>query len=297
MRKALLLLAVLALAAVVAWRLLPSGPVPPVAHEGPLRVVATIYPLAEFARQVGGDKVRVTTLVPPGAEPHDYEPTPQDIVAASQADVFLMNGGVDAWVERILPDLRRNGVHVLRVADALPDAEKDPHVWLDPALAMRIVAMIREAFVVTDSVDAPGFDARATAYEDALKRLDMEYASGLRICPSREIIASHDALGYMARHYGLEVVPIAGLSPDEEPSPSRMAEIATLAKASKAKYIFFEALVSPKLAETIAQEAGAKTLVFDPLEGLTPAAQAAGEDYLSVMRRNLENLRTALQCR
>lgn len=295
-RRLLILLAALSAAALLAWRFLPVRP-SPASSERKLRVVATFYPLAEFARQVGGAHVEVRTLVPPGAEPHDYEPTPQDIVAASSAAVFLMNGGLDAWAERLLPDLRRDGVRVMRVQDAMPQVGHDPHVWVNPVLAESIVNQIRAAFKTADPADAAEFDIDADAYIAKLTALDVAYRDGLSRCGVHQVVTSHDALGYLAKEYGLDSVPIAGLSPDEEPSPARMAGIAKLAKDAGAKYIFFEALVSPKLAQTIADEIGAKTLVFNPLEGLTAEESAAGKDYLSVMRDNLANLRTALSCK
>lgn len=296
MKKPLLLLAALAAAALLAWRLLPVLQAPVPGTKADVRAVATFYPLAEFARQVGGARVEVRTLVPPGAEPHDFEPTPQDIVAASQADVFLMNGNVDAWVERILPDLRRDGVSVLRVQDAMPEIGNDPHVWVDPVLAGKIVGMIRDTFKAADPADAADFDANASAYLAKLAALDADYRSGLSQCASHQVVTSHDALGYLAREYGLDIVPIAGLSPDDEPSPARMAAIAKLAKEAKAKYIFTEELVSPKLAQAIADEVGAGTLVFNPSEGLTPEELAAGKDYIAISRENLANLRLALSC-
>jgi zinc transport system substrate-binding protein len=297
MKRLFIFLAVLFAAAVLAWLALPMHQRSDSGSGKSLHVVATFYPLAEFARQVGGARVDVRTLVPPGAEPHDYEPTPQDIVASSRSDVFLLNGNVDAWVERILPDLRRDGVRILRVADALPDVERDPHVWLDPVLAEKIVGLIRDSFKSADPAGSAEFDANAAAYLASLASLDAEYRSGLSQCATYQVVASHDALGYLAKEYSLDIVPIAGLSPDDEPSPARMADIAMLAKRAKAKYIFMEALVSPKLAETIADEVGAGTLVFNPAEGLTALELAARKDYLFIMRENLANLRLALSCK
>ncbi len=295
MKKPFLFLLALGAAALLLLGFWPAHRVP---EKGPkIQVVATFYPLAEFARQVGGGRVEVRALVPAGAEPHDYEPTPRDIVDASQADVFLMNGSVDAWADRILPDLRRDGVLTMRLQDDMPDIARDPHVWLDPVLAGKVVEKIHAALAAADAGDAAEFDTNASAYLSSLAELDGEYRKGLSACASHRVVASHDALGYMAKEYGLDVVPISGLSPDEEPSPARMAEIAALARSAGAKYIFTEALVSPKLAQAIAEEVGAKTLVFDPLEGLTAQDAESGRTYLSVMRDNLSHLRTALSCK
>lgn len=294
MRRPLILLAFLAAVAFLAWRLVPIAPA---SREGRVRVVATIYPLAEFARAVGGGLVDVRTLVAAGSEPHDYEPTPRDIVAADEADVFLMNGGIDAWAERILPQLRDAGVDVERMADAMPEIAEDPHAWIDPVRAVAMVDLIHEALVERDPAHAEAYAVNAARYRAELQGLDEAYRQGLASCASRKAFVSHDTLEYLAARYGFEAVPIAGLSPDEEPSPKRMAEISALAKEAGAKYILFEELTSPKLAQTVADEVGAGTLAFNPIEGLTPAQLADGQDYLSAQRSDIDALRRALDCR
>lgn len=259
-------------------------------------VTATFYPLAEAARRIGGAYARVSTLTPPGAEPHDYEPTPGDI-AAINGGIFLLNGGVDAWAERLLPDLRTRGALVVRVADRLPEIGKDPHVWLDPVRAQTIAALVLDALVKTDPAHADDYRRNADAYLRDLTALDSAYAAGLKTCGIRAVVTSHDALGYVAARYGFKVVPIAGLNPEEEPSPRQMAEIAETARKAGVKYVFFETLMSPKLAQTIASEVGAETAVFDPIEGLSEKAIASGKEYVSVMRENLAALRKAMVCR
>ncbi len=295
MKRASLFLVVLAVVlGLGAWRLLTLPA--PSRTDASLRVTATFYPLAYFAERVGRAHVQVKTLTPPGAEPHEYEPTPQDLVATRESQVVLMNGGVDAWLDRVVPDLRSSGVRVVRVADAIPSIEHDPHVWLDPILASRIVGLISDAFVAADPAHADDYRANTAALQADLAAIDQEYETALKTCESRTVVASHDAFGYLAKRYDLNILPIAGLSPDEEPSPKRMAEIADQAKAANARVIFFEELVSPKLAETIAREIGAKTDVFNPIEGLTPEDQAADKDYMALMRRNLQSLKNALLC-
>ncbi len=295
MHRALLLLLLLAsVAALVAWRV--ASLAPEAAPNGTVRVVATFYPLADFAERIGGARVFVKTLTPAGSEPHDYEPTPRDLLAAREANVVLMNGGLDAWMDRIVPDLRHGGVRVARMADAIPSIEKDPHAWLDPVLAERMVASIQDAFVTADPAHADEYRANGERVIFDLRRLGNAYSSGLATCTSRTVVVSHDALGYLGNRYGLRILPIAGLSPDEEPSPRRMTEIASLARAAGARVIFFEELVSPKLAETIAREIGAQTDILDPIEGLTENKKVIGANYFTLMRQNLDALRSALLC-
>ena len=277
-----------------------------VGGRGKIAVVGTFYPLAHFASQVGGNLVSVVNTTPAGAEPHDYEPTPQDIASSYRAKVFIMNGGgVDTWAERIAPDLKAKGVQVVDMQDtivlsAAPSGSEttlDPHIWLDPVLAEREVGLIRDVFVKADPVNAVVYANNAASYIAQLQTLDEEYQAGLASCRLKDIVTSHAAFGYMAKRYGLTQIAIAGLSPDAEPSAQQLAGIAQLAKKNNVKYIFFESLVSPKLAQTIATETGAQTIAFNPLEGLTDKEISSGETYLTVMQDNLNKLRLALECK
>ena len=286
-----------------------------------IQVTASFFPMAEFAKQIGGDKVKVINLTPAGVEPHDFEPTPQDIVTIQKSQLFIYNGaGFEAWVKKVLPDLKDSqtvivdsskGVDLL---SGLKDADEykyearnkgghstkllyDPHIWLNPVLAQQQVDNILAGLIKADPKNKPYFEANAAAYKQKLSDLDQEFKAGLTNCQNRTVITSHNAFGYLAKRYNLDVLPISGLSPDEEPSPKRLAEIADFSKANNIKYIFFETLVSPRLSQTIASEVGAQTLVFNPLEGLTDKEIAAGEDYLSIQKENLVNLKIAMNCK
>ena len=270
-----------------------------------LSVVGTFYPLAHFAQQVGGDYVTVANITPAGAEPHDYEPTPQDIVKAYQAKVFLMNGGgVDTWAEKIEPDLQAKGIAVVDMSKSIQlmappagsETALDPHIWLDPVLAQQEVQLIRDAFIKADPAHADAYNQNAGAYIAQLQKLDSEYKTGLASCQLKDIVTSHAAFGYMAKRYGLTQIPIAGLSPDAEPSARQIAQIVQLVEEKHIKYIFFETLLSPKLSQTIAAETGAQAAAFNPLEGLTDDEIKAGKSYLTEMRSNLAELKIALQC-
>ena len=306
MRKHTLLFGIVATCVVGGIALLSmSGRQTPSGTTDAVRVVASFYPIAEFARQVGGSLVEVTTITPPGTEPHDYEPTGREVAKMHDANVMFYNGsGVDAWAERLAPELKLRGVPAVRMGSAIDllasyegeETATDPHFWLDPILAAKEVALIRDTLSTVDAKNGATYAKNADAYLARLASLDAEFVSGLASCRQRTVITSHAAFAYLAKRYGFEVISISGISPEQEPSAGRMSEIAAIARAKGMTAIFFETLVSPKLSETIASEIGATTLVFNPLEGLSEEETAAGEDYESVMRQNLRNLKIGMVC-
>ncbi len=260
-----------------------------------LQVVASYYPLYDFAKNVGGNKVQVSNMTPAGAEPHDYEPSPRSLVDAQKADVFIFNGGtLEPWTGKFIQDYHGT---LVKGGSGIPLLKNNnPHFWLDPLLAQKIVDNIRDGLVKADPANKTYYLANAKAYNAKLAKLDADIRNGLQTCKLRTVVSSHDAFGYYAARYGLDVIAIAGMSPDEEPSAARLAELSNIVREKGIKYIFFESLVSPRLADTIAQETGAKTQVFDPVEGLSDVAQKQGKNYISVQRENLKNLRAALAC-
>lgn len=270
---------------------------------GTIAVSASFYPLYDFARNVGGSHVTATNITPAGAEPHDYEPSAQAIVQAQKSAVFIYNGGtLEPWANKFVKDYQHVVVKAsadvaLRTATIEGQSNvKDPHFWLDPVLAQQIVRNIRDGLIQADPKHSADYTKNAADYIAKLQLLDQQFKTGLSSCQQHTIITSHEAFGYVAARYHFDVQAIAGLSPDTEPSANKLAELTQTAREQNIHYIFFESLVSPRLADTIAQEVGAKTLVFDPLEGLTNEAQKQGQNYLSVQRQNLAALRTALAC-
>jgi zinc transport system substrate-binding protein len=249
-------------------------------------VVAAFYPLAFVAQQVGGAKVDVENLTPPGAEPHDIELTPGDVGRLQRADVVLyLSHGFQPAVEDALGSAGGRQVDVLAGIDL---RQGDPHVWLDPVLF---------AGVVRDIGKALGRPARAAALARHVLALDRAYRTALAHCERRDFVTSHAAFGYLAARYRLHQIAITGIDPESEPSPQRLRALIALVRRERVTTVFFERLVSPRLAETVARDAGAKAAVLDPIEGLTPAEQAHGATYLTLMRRNLRELRSALGCR
>lgn len=260
-----------------------------------LQVVTSFYPMYYFASQIGGDKANVTNLTPAGAEPHDYELTPQDVAVVHDSQLLILNGGqLEPWANDITSQLSSDTVVATAGQDVITNT--DPHVWLSPKLAMQQVKKITLGFIQADAANSAYYLGKQDQLLQQLAKLDTTYQTGLTYCTSHDIITTHVAFGYLANDYGLNEIAISGLSPDEEPTPARLAEIVQFAKDHQVHYIFFESLVSPKLAETIASEIGAQTLVLNPIEGLTDTDIAQEKTYVTVMQDNLTNLRAALQC-
>ena len=271
-------------------------------------VVANFYPVFEAARQIGGRRVAVTNLTPAGAEPHDLELSPKDVDEILDATMVLYMGfGFQPAVEDAVKG-RHDGVTVDLLQSLQSELRRsgeeetltggrDPHVWLDPVLMVGMVDQVAGALARADPAGRSIYERGAAAYRSGIEALDQRYRAGLADCDRRVIVTSHSAFGYLADRYRLVQQSIAGVSPEAEPDPRRLAELADLVRRDGVTTIFTEELVSPRVAETLAREAGVRTAVLNPLEGLTAAEQARGETYVSVMDRNLATLRSALGCR
>ncbi|WP_059049497.1 metal ABC transporter substrate-binding protein [Paenibacillus senegalimassiliensis] len=362
-----------------------STPAPSSAEK--LLVKTSFYPMYEFTRQVAGDLAEVENLVPAGVEPHDWEPTPQDMAKITEADVLVYNGaGMEGWIEQVLDSVTDTDLIAIEASQGLEIMEGeghshdhdehaheegehaheegehaheegehaheegehaheegehaheegehaheegehaheegehaheegehaheedehahdehdhdhgglDPHVWLSPALAIQEVRNIEKGLAEAAPEHKDAFKANADAYVAKLEALDQEFTDELKDSQRKDFITQHAAFGYLAKQYGLTQVPIAGLSPEQEPSASQMAEIVDFAKEHNVKTIFFETLVSSSVADTIASEIGAKSAVLNPIEGLTEEDISKQHDYLALMRQNLEALKAAL---
>ena len=246
-------------------------------------VVAAFYPLAWAAERVGGDGIDVLNLTPAGAEPHDLELSPRDVEDVRDAELVLYaSGGFQPAVEDAVETRDGRSLDVLRLS------ESDPHVWLDPR---------RFATVADQIAGELGRPAGAREVGSALEMLDAEYRRGLERCARRTIVTTHAAFRHLATRYGLTQLSLAGSSPESDPAPRELELLVERVRASGATTVFAEPLVSDRLAETVAREAGVTVATLDPLEGLSEERLDAGEDYLTVMRDNLAALRTALECR
>ena len=307
-------------------------PSAPTAHdsvpqeEQKIIVATSFYPLTHFAEQVGGNLIEVQQVASPGADPHSYEPTPSQMQQIFESDLLIYNGaGQDPYADRIYEELKQKGTRVLIATELVKrmsyeheehdehgheeheeehhndhddheHGEWDPHVWLDPLRAAEIVQAIATELSAIDPTLESQFQANADAYAAKLHTLDADMKAGLLNCNLDAIVVSHDAYRYLADRYGFHTLEIAGLSPSAKPSPARLAELTEIAQEEGIAHVFFETHVSPALSETLAAEIGAETLVLHSIEALTKQERLDGMTYISIQRKNLEHLRTALEC-
>ena len=253
--------------------------------DGKPRVVAGAYPLAWVAEQVGGPDVHVTNLTKPGAEPHDVELTPRQVGETQEAALVVRLKGFQAALDDAVHD------NDLDLSGPMHQEGRDPHVWLDPRRMQLAATAVASRLSEVDPAHAADFQRRAAALDDRLHALDLLLAKQLTGCARHEIVTSHAAFGYLAETYGLQQKGISGFEPDAEPSPSDVADVARYAREHGVTTVFFEALVNPGVARTVALEVGAKTAVLDPVEGVRGT-----DDYVSVMERNARALHVALGC-
>lgn len=304
-RPALLLASTLAVPALLAGCGTTSA-----ADDGTVQVLASFYPLQMIAQEVGGDRVSVESLTPPGAEPHDVELSPAQVAKVSDADLVLYLSGFQAAVDDALAQAEpRDALDAADVTtllsgegeehdhadddeDAHDHGDADPHFWLDPSRMPAVADAVAEHLTELDPDGADEFAANAAALDERFAALDEAYSTGLAECGIRTFVTSHTAFGYLAHRYDLEEVGISGIDPEAEPSPARLAEVSDVVRDEGVTTLFFETLVSPKVAETLAQDLGVQTAVLDPIEGLADD----DADYFSIADDNLEALRVALSC-
>jgi zinc transport system substrate-binding protein len=288
--------------------------------EGKINVVTSFYPLYDFTRKIGGDYVNVINLVPAGVEPHDWSPKSRDMTNLTNAQLFVYQGaGFEGWVHDFLDSLKADSTvkvieagkgaslikassgdqhtdqHSHQNASKQEEMQYDPHLWLSPNNAKILAQNIKDGLVQVDPAHKAEYEQNFAMLAAQLTDLDTKFKQELGQTKKKEIAVSHQAFGYLCNDYGLVQMAIMGLSPDSEPTAKDLLHIQAFIKEHDVKYIFFEDLVSDKLAKTLAKDAHVDTMVLNPLEGLTEAQQQAGEDYVSIMEGNLKNLVKALQ--
>lgn len=280
------------------------------AAAGTIEVVAAFYPLQYALEQVGGSRVSVTNLTKPGAEPHEIELSPQDVATVSKARLAVYLKGFQPAVDQAVDQESTQALDVSGVTGApltfspavgaASSAEQhettgtDPHVWLDPTRYDKIVRAVAARLAQIDPEHKGEYEKNAAAFSARLTALDKDFAAGLTQCTSRNLVTSHAAFGYLADRYRLRQVAIAGLSPENEPEPARLAQVADYAKKNQVRTIYSETLVDPAVARTVASETGATSAVLDPIEGVSDTS--AAQDYEGIMRHNLATLRTGQGC-
>ncbi len=279
-------------------------------EEGKWKVATSLYPFEYFIKEIGKEHVQVTNVIPLGVEPHDFELTAKDVAKLHEMDLFVYQSAGFESIEKVASLLQAE--KLVDVSKGIPllhgeahhheheehgktgHEEVDPHIWLDPQLAKKQAAHIRDALMKLDAKNSQDYEKNYNELAAELDRLDQEYQQMVEKAQQKKFVTSHAAFGYLAKRYQLEQIPVSGLSPSSEPSPQAVKEIIETMRKHQLKYILFETLVSGKVAETIQNEVKAETLIMNPLEGLTQAEIQKNEDYFSVMRKNKENLAKAL---
>ncbi|MEV4615965.1 metal ABC transporter substrate-binding protein [Kitasatospora sp. NPDC049258] len=278
--------------------------------DGRLKVVASFYPMEFLAEQIGGDHVHVTGLTAPGVEPHDLELKAKQVGAVQSADAVVYLKGLQPSVDKAVAASHSKHVVDATAASPLVDhhldeggeqggeeghphggAAGDPHIWLDPTRYAAVARSVGAEFAKADPAHAADYRHNTDEMLARLAALDTEFQDGLKNTKGKTFVTSHAAFGYLADHYGLEQVAINGVDPEAEPTPARLSTIQKAAREHGVTTVFFETLVDPRLAETVAKDLGLRTAVLDPIEGVKDPATA---DYFSVMKQNLANLQAAL---
>ncbi|MDU4934590.1 MAG: zinc ABC transporter substrate-binding protein [Peptostreptococcaceae bacterium] len=278
-----------------------------------IKVYATIFPVYDFAKNIGKDKIELNYIVPPSSEPHDYEISAKTIKDIQNADLLIKNGlGIDGFSDNIKSEsdklnilVASEGIEKITYKEEGHDEDQieeehehgkyDPHVWLDINNAIKECENIKNEFIKIDSKNKGYYEENYNNYVKELKDLQEEYNANLKDIKNKTILVSHDAYGYLCKEYGINQISITGINPNQEPSMSKIAELTNYAKDNNIKYILFDGLVNPKVSQTIANEAKIDTEILYSLDGITKDDFNNNEDYISLMERNLETLKIVLR--
>lgn len=270
-----------------------------------LKIYTSFYPMYFLASRIAGDRAEVTSMVPAGAEPHDWEPTPRLAAELKNADMLVYNGaGMETWIDNILSIVDRDrtrivdaskGIELLEAEDESHEhGSCDPHIWVSPMRLKQQAQTVYEAIRETDPGNSVYYEKNMTELVSELTKLDEDIRDAVKSFRSNVIVVSHEAFGYFAEDYGLKQVAIRGVNPQDEPTSSEFIRLVEECRKNNVRYIFFEKLTSPKLSEALAKEVGAGTLVLNDAAGLNEEDIKSGRDYITVMYENLENLKKAL---
>jgi zinc transport system substrate-binding protein len=276
-----------------------------------ITIVTTLFPLYDMAKNIGADKAAVSMLLPPGMEPHTFEPKPGDIMKINEADVFVYTGRfMEPWAEDIIKGVINKKLIVVDASKGTkmipavfhdedePVGALDPHIWLDFDNAKIMAENIAEVLEAKDPADKAFFRQNAADYNKQLSELDASFRTALSTCKNREIVyGGHYAFGYMAKRYGLKYMAAQGVSPDAEPTANDLARLVEQIKKDHITYVFYEELTSPKIAETIAGETHAKLLLLNPAANVTKDQFERGVSFFEILHADLENLKIGLECR
>lgn len=276
-----------------------------------IKVIASFYPLYEFSKNIAGEKAEVSVFTPIGIEPHDWEPSTGDLISLKESDIFVYNGGgMEPFAEKLINSgeysdvLFVETIHGLDLITSDHESEHlkehdyvyDPHIWLDPMLAKEQVIMIKDALLKIDADNAQYYEDNANAYSIKLDELDSKIKVELSNCKKNTIVPFHNAFTYFGNRYGIKIHSLSGIVPESETTASELKELVDYIKENRINVVFAEELVDPKLAQVLADEAGARILLLSPLEGVSQDELAAGTSYIAKMEENLKNIKTALEC-
>lgn len=285
---------------------------------GKIIIVTTLFPFYEFAQNVGGDKVDVTLLLPPGAEAHTFEPKPSDLIKIEKADLFIYNGvGLEPWAKDILDGISNKQLTVIEASsyvDLINTEEHigenisndktdshgvyDPHIWLDFKNDLKIVDEIAAALSKKYPVDKNHFLQNAEEYKKSLELLDNQYILALSNCQQHILISGgHNSLTYLGQRYNFSLISVFGISPNSEPTPQKIVEITNILKENNIRYVLFEEMIDPKISDVLARESGAKTIVINPGHNILRDEFINKVTFLQLMERNLESFKAALECK
>ena len=279
----------------------------PKEDNGKLNVAVSFYIMEEFTNRIGGDKVTINNLVGSG-DAHHWEPTPKDIVSLEKADLLIMNGaGFEGWLPDVLSALKTDKLTVIDTSKDIQWLESshehehehehgdfDPHTWLSPKNALKQLNVIKDALVSKDPNNKDYYEENFNTARIEFEDLHKSFQETLNNTKRKDIVVAHAAFGYLVNEYGLTQVAVEGLTPDSEPAPSRISEIIKFVKEHDIKIIFFDSPANPKVAETIAKEVGVKASLLSPIESLTSQQESNRENYITIMKDNLEALKEAL---
>jgi zinc transport system substrate-binding protein len=270
-----------------------------------LKVLATFYPLYDFAQNVGGNKTDVSILVPETVDVHDFEPTPSSVAEVAGADVLIYNGaGLEPWISQIVSASENTKLiqvdtsHGIQLLQVSPEFQRnnqtfDPHIWLDPVLAKQQVNNILQGLIRADSADSQYFTQNAEAYKVKLDTLNSEAVNATTNVATRYFVTFHEAFAYFAKRYDLTQIPIAGPF-QEEPTPSDIQNVIDATRQYHLLYVGYESLENPAISQSISRDTNATLILMNPIEGLTAQQKAAGKDYISLMQEDIANIGLAL---
>jgi zinc transport system substrate-binding protein len=284
---------------------------------GKMLIYTSLFPLYDFAKQIGGPYVEVHSIVPPGAEPHDFEPSPRDMARLNDARVFIYNGaGYEVWIQKARKNIDPNHTILVDASQGIPllsgvseeagaspsgynraasNAMPDPHMWLNPLNAKHQAETIEKALIQADPLHKAAYKANYDKLAADLVALDQEYTQDAGKAKKKEFVTSHRAFAYMAKRYGLTQIAVSGISPSDEPSQQALEDLINVVKQHNIHYVTFEELAQSKIAETVQREAGAQAIVLNPLENVTKEEMAEGKSYIQLMKQNLGTLKKVLE--